>query len=169
MRKFLKWFLFLVASVLLVCFFLNKYCHADRGVTIYSSYYSSAHISGVIGNYNENYDLEFGGYISGNNSSPRTGVTNYLMQGNLKVQLNDKTWFLYGLSAEIFTAGIVKGVSYTGTSYGPYVGIERRLDDNLRLRALYHPVYISSFDIGGVKTDITDFGLNGAFGLTYIF
>jgi len=148
---------------------LPKHCEAEYGATIYSSYYSSAHVGGVFGDYYDDYDFEFGGYITGNDATLRSGVTSYLVQGNLKTELSRRVFFLYGLSVEFFSNGEAKGVAYSGTSYGPFIGIERVIDENLRIRAIYHPVYISSVDVGGTKTTTTDFGLNGAFGLTYLF
>jgi len=168
-NNFLPGFLCAVVLMVFASIFLPKQCNADYGATIYSSYYSSAHMAAVFGDYYSDYDIEFGGFLTSNDAANKSGVTSYMVQANLKTPLNKTTSFLYGISAEIFTDGESKGVKFTGTSYGPYVGLERSLDDNLRLRAIYHPVYFSSFEVAGVKTTTTDFGLNGAFGLTYIF
>lgn len=159
----------LTGLVILFSIFLTNLTYAEFGVGIYNAYYSSAHVSGVFGDYYDNYDLEYGGYITGNNSTLRSGLTAYLIQGNLKTDLGDGLKLLYGLSFEILTNGESLGVSYSGNSFGPFIGLEHALSNKLRMRAIYHPVYFTSLDVAGVKTSITDFGLNGAFGLVYIF
>ena len=168
-NKFWLGFLCGVLATLISGIFFPRFCNADYGVSLYSSYYSSAHMVGIIGDYNDDYDLEFGGYLTGDDAPLRTGRTAFLVQGNLKSKLRKNIDLLYGLSAEFFSNGEIKGVKYSGIGYGPYIGIEHRLDDNLRLRAIYHLLYITSLDIGGIKTTTTDFGVNGAFGLTYVF
>jgi len=163
-------FTLLVVAVVAILFYVSsKPCKAATGVSLYSGYYSAAHMVGVVGEYTDDYDWEFGGYITNNDSTSQSGVTAFLAQGNLKAQINTTLNLLYGLSFEIFTNGQINGVGFTGVGYGPYIGLERRLDESIRLRALYHPVYITTIDKSGVKTTTTDFGLNGAFGLTYIF
>ncbi len=139
------------------------------GLSLYSGYYSTAHVLGVFGEYTKDYDIEYGGYMTNNDAANKTGRTAFLIQGNLKTQMSKYVDLLYGLSFELFTDGQSNGVEFTGVGYGPYIGIERSLDDNIRIRVLYHPVYITTLESGGVKTTTTDFGLNGAFGLTYIF
>lgn len=169
MSRFWLGFLLGIVGLVTGSMFLSKDCQASRGVSLYSSYYSSAHMVAVLGEYTDRYDIEFGGYLTANDASLRSSVTAFLVQGNLKSHLSKNLDVLYGISVEFFSDGEFKGVKYTGTGFGPYIGIERRMDENLRLRAIYHPVYISSFEVGGIKTNTTDFGLNGAIGLTYIF
>jgi len=107
--------------------------------------------------------------MTNDDATNKTGRTAFLIQGNLKTEMSKYIDLLYGLSFELFTDGQSNGVEFQGYGYGPYIGIERSLDDNIRIRVLYHPVYITTLESGGVKTTTTDFGLNGAFGLTYLF
>lgn len=148
---------------------LIKRCHPEMGVGIYSGFYSSPHVFGVVGDYRDDYDFEFGGYITGDDAKLRSAHTGYFMQANFKQKIDSGNHLIYGFSAEFFVDGIVLGNSYSGVSYGPYIGIERAISENVRLRALYHPVYVTSLDVGGMKTTRTDFGLNGAFGIMYLF